>query len=71
MKIFRNRFAGVLSAVSFAVCMMAAPAALQAQTTAKIHGHVTNPIGQPVTNAEVRLTTDKNPGNKEAESASD
>jgi len=63
MKIFRNRFAGVLSAVSFAVCMMAAPAALQAQTTAKIHGHVTNPIGQPVTNAEVRLTTDKNPGN--------
>jgi len=64
MNILKNRFAGVLSAVLVAAGTLAVPSILHAQApTAKIHGHVTNPIGAPVTNADVRLTTDKTPGN--------
>jgi hypothetical protein len=64
MKIFNSRFAGVLAAAFVAAGIMAAPALTQAQgTTAKIHGHVTNPAGMPVPNGEVRLTTDKSGGN--------
>ena len=65
MKIVRSKFAGVLSAVVL-VAWMITPAAVQAQAnaTAKIHGHVTSPIGAPLANSEVRLTTDKTPGNK-------
>jgi len=40
---------------------LALPARMLAQGTATIHGHVQNPAGQPVTQGEVRLTTDKNP----------
>jgi tetratricopeptide (TPR) repeat protein len=31
----------------------------QAATTASIHGHVTNPIGQPIVKGDVKLTTDR------------
>lgn len=64
MKILRNRFAGFVSAVVLAAGITA-PAGVQAQgNTAKIHGHVTSPIGAPLANSEVRLTTDKTAGNK-------
>ena len=65
MKIVRSKFAGVVSAVVL-VAWMITPAAMQAQAnaTAKIHGHVTSPIGAPLANSEIRLTTDKTPGNK-------
>jgi tetratricopeptide (TPR) repeat protein len=36
------------------------PARLMAQGDATIHGHVTNPAGQPLTVGTVQLTTDKN-----------
>jgi tetratricopeptide (TPR) repeat protein len=41
--------------------MLAQPGRLMAQALATIHGHVQNPAGQPVTQGEVRLSTDKNP----------
>lgn len=60
MKIFNSRFAGVLAAALVAAGIIAAPVHMQAQaTTAKIHGHVTNPAGIPLNAGEVRLTTDK------------
>jgi tetratricopeptide (TPR) repeat protein len=31
----------------------------QGQASGSIHGHVNNPVGQPITKGEVRLTTDK------------
>jgi tetratricopeptide (TPR) repeat protein len=40
--------------------MLAQPGRLMAQA-ATIHGHVQNAAGQPVTQGEVRLTTEKNP----------
>jgi tetratricopeptide (TPR) repeat protein len=61
MKIFGIRTAAVLAAGVLGFAMLAQPARLTAQGTATIHGHVQNPAGQPVTNGEVRLTTDKNP----------
>jgi len=63
MKIFNSRFAGVITAAVFAGVVMMSPVRMQAQGAAKIHGHVTNPVGQPVANGEVRLTTDKTGGN--------
>jgi len=63
MKIFNSRFAGVLTAAFFTAGILAVPARMQAQGTAKIHGHVVNPAGVPVTSGEVRLTTDKSGGN--------
>ena len=70
MKNFGIRIAGAL-----AVCLLglgllaqpgrlmaqaAAPAAAPAAATAGIHGHVTSPLGQAITDGEVRLTTDRN-----------
>jgi len=50
--------AGLLT--GFMVFAMARPAAVMAQTgTASIHGHVNNPIGQPITTGDVKLTTDR------------
>jgi tetratricopeptide (TPR) repeat protein len=37
------------------------PAHTLAQGAATVHGHVTNPAGLPLTNGDVRFTTDKNP----------
>jgi tetratricopeptide (TPR) repeat protein len=61
MKIFSIRIAGVLAAGVLGLIALAQPGRLVAQGTAAIHGHVQNPAGQPVTNGDVRLTTDRNP----------
>jgi tetratricopeptide (TPR) repeat protein len=61
MKISGIRMAGVLTAGLFALATLTHSGQLLAQGTATIHGHVTNPAGQPITTGEVRLTTDKNP----------
>ena len=61
MKIFGVRIAGALAAGVLGLMALGQPARLNAQGTATIHGHVQNPAGMPVTNGEVRLTTDKNP----------
>jgi len=39
--------------------MLAITGAAQAQNTAKLHGHVNNPVGQPLKTGDVKLTTDK------------
>jgi tetratricopeptide (TPR) repeat protein len=44
--------------VLLGVLLMASPLA-QAQGTARIHGFVTNPAGLPITQGEVRLSTDR------------
>ena len=61
MTIFKNRFAAVFAAALFAVAMVATPASIHAQATAKLHGKVINPAGVPLAGGEVRLTTDRNP----------
>jgi hypothetical protein len=63
MTIFKSRFAAAFAAALFAVAMVATPASMHAQANAKLHGHVVNPAGLPLAGGEVRLTTDKNPGN--------
>ena len=62
MKIFGMRFAGVAAACVLGVVTLGQPARLMAQATGSIHGKVTNPVGMPVTNGDVRLTTDRAPG---------
>ena len=60
---FRVKIAGCMAACLLAVTTAIHPAPLAAQTTgATIHGHVNNPAGQPITDGEVRLTTDRTPG---------
>ena len=66
MKILGLRIAGVVAAGFLGLVTMAQPARLLAQTNAKIHGHVGNPAGMPLTTGEVRLTTDKNPSSSSA-----
>jgi hypothetical protein len=61
MKIFRNNLAGALVAGVLGLVALGQPGRLQAQGAATVHGHVQNPAGMPLTNGEVRLTTDKNP----------
>jgi tetratricopeptide (TPR) repeat protein len=58
MKMFRTLAAGL-----FGLVLAASPAGLMAQSGGSIHGHVVNPAGIPVQKGEVRLTTDKTPGN--------
>ena len=70
MKISRMRIAGVLTACLLGLVTLAQPGRLMAQAAApapaaipgaaSIHGHVIDPGGVPVTNGEVRLTTDRN-----------
>ncbi len=66
MKIFGIKIAGVLAAAVLGFVALAQPARLMAQGTATIHGHVQNPAGQPVSNGEIRLTTDRNPNSTSA-----
>ncbi|HEX3471500.1 MAG TPA: carboxypeptidase regulatory-like domain-containing protein [Silvibacterium sp.] len=42
----------------FAALLLSGSACLQAQDTAKVHGHVQDPVGVPVPNATVQLSTD-------------
>jgi tetratricopeptide (TPR) repeat protein len=60
MKIFGIRLAAAVAASFLGLATLAQPAHLVAQT-ASIHGHVQNAAGMPVANAEVRLSTEKNP----------
>ena len=39
--------------------IFAITASARAQATGSIHGHVNNPIGQPVAHGQVKLTTDR------------
>src|ERR1700742_1959569 len=49
-----------LATALLVVVAMALPGHSLAQTgSASIHGHVNNPVGQPITNGEVRLSTDR------------
>lgn len=53
-----------LAACVFGAALAAYPVRLVAQAaTGSIHGHVINPAGVPISNGEVRLTTDKSAGN--------
>lgn len=61
MKIFGIRAAGAVAASFLGLVTLAQPARLIAQGIASIHGHVQNAAGMPVTNAEVRLSSEKNP----------
>ncbi|MDP9051875.1 MAG: hypothetical protein M3O31_14325 [Acidobacteriota bacterium] len=66
MKILGIRLAAAAAASFLGLAIMAQPAHLMAQGTASIHGHVQNAAGMAVTNAEVRLTTEKNPSSPTA-----
>jgi tetratricopeptide (TPR) repeat protein len=63
MKIFGMRISAVLAGCLLAGTALGRPARLMAQGEATIHGHVTNPAGQPLTQGTIQLTTDKNPNN--------
>jgi tetratricopeptide (TPR) repeat protein len=59
MKILGMRVAGALAASFLGLVTLAQPARLMAQAT--VHGHAQNAAGMPVTEGEVRFTTEKNP----------
>jgi tetratricopeptide (TPR) repeat protein len=71
MKIEGMRIAGGLAACLLGLVTLAQPGRLMAQVpvaaptpavapgTASIHGHVTSPLGQAITEGEVRLSTDR------------
>lgn len=59
MKEFVLKMVGTVAVVSLGAFMLAQPVRMQAQATAAIHGHVTNPAGQPLATGEVKLTTDR------------
>ncbi len=52
------KVSSILAASLLALCSMS-PAKLLAQAAANIHGHVQNPIGQPIPQVDVKLTTDR------------
>ncbi len=61
MKILRTLTAA-LAAGSFCILAMGLPVGARAQgLPATVHGHVTNPLGIPLTNGDVRFTTGKDP----------
>jgi tetratricopeptide (TPR) repeat protein len=57
-KIGKTSKISTLAAALLVILAMAYPRSSMAQNDASIHGHVNNPVGQPVTSGEVRLTTD-------------
>ena len=61
MKRIGLKVSGTLAAALLVVVAMAQPSRSIAQVagTASIHGHVNNPVGQAITNGEVRLSTDR------------
>jgi tetratricopeptide (TPR) repeat protein len=62
MKRIGWKISSTLAAALLVVVAAAHPTHLMAQApaaTGSIHGHVVNPVGQPITNGEVRLTTDR------------
>jgi tetratricopeptide (TPR) repeat protein len=57
----KMRISSALAAALLVILAMAQPSRSIAQVagTASIHGHVNNPVGQPITKGEVRLSTDR------------
>lgn len=54
------KLGGTLAACLLMTYVVAHPASAVAQTgTASIHGHVNNPVGQPLTSGDIKLTTDR------------
>ncbi len=67
MKRMGWKISSTLAAALLLIFAMAHPATSLAQAApgaASIHGHVNNAIGQPITTAEVRLTTDRSSDEK-------
>jgi tetratricopeptide (TPR) repeat protein len=55
-----RKISSALAAALLVVLAAAQPSRLSAQTEpGSIHGHVNNPVGQAITNGEVKLTTDR------------
>ncbi len=67
MKRIGLKVSSTLAAALLVILAMALPSRSMAQATgsASIHGHVNNPVGQPVTKGEVRLTTDRSSASEE------
>jgi hypothetical protein len=63
MKTFGMRVAGAAAACLLGLVTLAQPARLMAQGTGSIHGHAVTPLGMPLTNGDVKLTTDRSAGN--------
>ena len=61
MRILRMKVAGAVAACLLGLVALGNPAQLSAQGGASIHGKVTNPAGLPLSDGEVKLTTDKTP----------
>lgn len=63
MKRIGLRVSSTLAAALLVMVAAAQPGRSMAQVAAdgSIHGHVNNPVGQPVTKGEVKLTTDRGP----------
>jgi tetratricopeptide (TPR) repeat protein len=63
MKRIGLRVSSTLAAALLVMVAAAQPSRSMAQAGAdgSIHGHVNNPVGQPLTKGEVRLTTDRGP----------
>jgi tetratricopeptide (TPR) repeat protein len=64
MKRIGLKVSSTLAAALLVVLAVAQPGRLMAQAaatgpTGSIHGHVVNPVGQPITKGEVRLSTDR------------
>ena len=60
MKCIGWKMSSGLAACLLTMLVMARPTSSLAQEAgASIHGHVTNPIGQPLNKGEVKLTTDR------------
>jgi tetratricopeptide (TPR) repeat protein len=60
MKRIGLKVSTTLAAVLLVILALAQPGRSMAQTgSASIHGHVNNPVGQPIAKGEVRLSTDR------------
>src|SRR6185312_8720227 len=59
LKMWKIQKISTLALALLVAFAMAYPTRSMAQETAGIHGHVNNPIGQPITKGDVKLTTDR------------
>ena len=59
MKRFERNLGGSLAAMVLFALALCLPQVSYGQATASIHGHVNNPLGQPIKGAEVKLTQDR------------
>jgi len=66
MKTFGMRVAGAAAACLLGMVTVGQPERAMAQAapgTGSIHGHATTPLGMPLSNGDVKLTTDRSAGN--------